>query len=174
MKILLAIIGVAVVLVLGRLLLGPPKPATHSELDSKKMRAMIEMLYYRGYDGGILFVEVRGDDRFLQLRKQIRAKGDVSLRCDFPTVAWSEPYYEKVKEYLDGAGISYRDSFGPTDLSVHGPPPQRTLVITFGNNVDTAAQFVNHVFRAVFNVDPFTRAVATVENVDPRDTRIGF
>lgn len=174
MKLLLAVVIVAGLLVLIRLLAGPPRPAVHSGLDPTRMRGMIEMLYYRGYDGGMLFIEVRGDDRFLQLRKHIQAKGDVSLRCDFPLVAWSERYYESVREYLDGARIAYRDSVGPTDLAVHGQPPQRTLVISLGSDVGTAAQFVEHVFRDIFGVDPVTHAVATVENVDPRDTRIGF
>lgn len=174
MKIFLAVVSVAILLALVRFMSGPPRPAIHSDLDSKRMRGMIEMLYHRGYDGGILFIEVRGDDRFLQIRKQIRAKGDVSLRCDFPMVAWSEQYYGRVREYLDSAGVAYRDSVGPTDLEVLGQTPQRTLVISLGSDVDVAVQFVDHVFRVIFNVDPVAQAVATVENVDPRDTRIGF
>ncbi len=174
MKLLLYVSGVALLLVVVLRLSGPSKPAVHKNLDAARMRAMIEMLYFRGYDGAILFIEVSGDDRFVQLRKLVRAQGDVTLRCDFPLVQWSEPYYEQVKGYLDSAGIAYRDSAGPTDLTVYGTTPPRTLIITFGNEVDTAAQFVDHVFKRIFSVDPATRAVATVENVDARDVRIGF
>jgi hypothetical protein len=174
MKVLLLLGVVAILLAFVGRLAGPPKPAVHAELDQARMRGMIEMLYYRGYDGGILFIEVKGDDRFLQIRKQILAKGSISLRCDFPLVRWSEQYYNKIRAYLDAVGIEYADSAGVTDLAVHGPVPPRTLVISLGSDINVAAQFVDHVFREIFAVDPATRAAATVENVDPRDTRIGF
>jgi len=173
MKALLTIVGVLVFVLLLLTLLPQSPPAVHAQLDSARMRALIDALYSRGYDGGMLFLRVRGDTRFVQLRKEIRAPGSVVLRCDFPLVSWSEPYYSDVKRYLDSAAVSYSDVLGGSDVPML-EAPERTLVIALGEDPTVTEKFVDHVFRNVFLVDPASRVFGTLESVSPRDTKIGF
>lgn len=173
MKALLTIVGILIVVLLLLALLPKSPPAVHAQLDSARMRALIDALYYRGYDGGMLFLRVRGDRRCVQLRKEIRAPGSVVLRCDFPLVSWSEPYYSDVKRYLDSAAVSYSDVPGSGDVPMI-ETPERTLVIALGADPNVTEKFVDHVFRNVFGVDPASRVFGTLESVSPRDTKIGF
>lgn len=171
---ILLVVGVCLVAVAFAGVVFPSRPAVHTGLDSTRLRAMLEALYWRGYDGGMLFLEVREADAFIQIRKQIRDIGDVVLRSDFPQADWSAAYYPKVRAYLDSAGVQFTDTVGPTDLAVQGAAPTRTLVVLFGRDLQAAQHYVEFVTREVFGIDPVTQLVATLENVAARDTKIGF
>lgn len=171
---ILLVVGVLLVAVVFSGVVFPSRPAVHAGLDSTRLRSMIEALYWRGYDGGMLFLEVRDADAFIQIRKQIREVGDVVLRSDFPQADWSSEFYPKIKAYLDSAGIQYDDTIGPTDLAVQGAVPTRTLVVFLGSDLQVAQRYVEFVTREVFGIDPATQLVATLENVAARDIKIGF
>ena len=166
--------------ILGLLTLGaasflvPSKPAIHAGLDGARMRLMLEMLYYRGFDGAVLFLEVPGSKAFLQIRKEIRSPGRVILKSEFPLVPWTRDYYPRVAAYLDSVGIPHVDSLRASSTEYEGPAPERALMIELGNDLQTAERYIDHVSRHILAIDPARQLEATFQNVSPRDVKIGF
>ena len=144
-----------------------PKPAVHRRLDAERMRQAVETLMSRGYAGGILFLDVEGDDRFLQLRQEMTREGPATLRCDFPLTEWSRGYYPQVLSYVQAHSLKYREIEGASEVRVAGNAPDRTLVIEFGSDTTAALTFVDSVLRRVFEVDPVTHVSATFSDVSP-------
>jgi len=57
-------------------------------------------------DGGLLFFQHEGSDRFLQFVKYIQ-DGKESLNFGFPDAPWSRMYFDRVKECLQSGNISF-------------------------------------------------------------------
>ena len=89
-----AVVISAVVLAAAWLWLPPNEPAANEPLTQEAVAAVLEMLLYRGLDGGSVTITVRDDPRTLTLVKYVRGPRAVGIRSEFPLEAWSEPFYE--------------------------------------------------------------------------------
>ena len=65
------------------------------------------MLLRRGYEGAFVIFTDRETDRFVQIRKYIRAPGCFGLEMHFPRVKWSEPYYANAQRTMTQMGLQF-------------------------------------------------------------------
>ena len=83
------------------------KPYKHRGLSQENLTEYFEALFARGFNGGNLIIEVPDGPLFIQFSKYIVKKGEVGLQFDFPSMPWSEKYYELLKRELTKKGLRF-------------------------------------------------------------------
>lgn len=93
------------------------KPARHRRRRADQFELFLTTLEMGGRDGGLLFIEHEGSERFVQFVKVGDDPNDrTSLRLGFPDAPWSHSYFEPVREALITAGFPLAESQGTTGM----------------------------------------------------------
>jgi len=86
------------------------RPYRYRDVHVRDLRRFLTTLLNRGYQGGLLFLEVRarrGGRRFLQFAKYIGRDGEAGLEFSFPLAPWSRPYYDLLRARLETEAIHF-------------------------------------------------------------------
>ena len=144
---LLVLAGVGVFLCIARFSKGPRR-----RLDQLG-RPLVELLE-RGFDGGILIIDVAGREEFVQFRKYIRVGNDAGIELGFPRTDWSENYYEDVEAILGTTALELR--------KVDNGMP--FLLADFRTDVDSAYLCLRRILVEVYGSTPATVFHVLLEN----------
>jgi hypothetical protein len=124
----------------------------------------IQALLKRGYDGGLLFIEIGlSGKRFLQLRKYITAPGDYGIKLGFPRARWSRDLFPKVETFCSRSQIQYK---------VQRDNGMDFLHVDFGRDLALAYRCVRGMLVEVFGAQERTKLFAKLENASPKDELI--
>ena len=144
------------------------RPYRHKRTVADDLSKLFKVLLYRGYDGGLMFIEAPDRKRFLQFRKYIKSRSNVGVEFSFPFAPWSGEYYEKVKESLERRGIDF--SVVRTNEQV----VTEFLLIDLKQDVEKGIEVARLILREVFGLRPDEIISLYFVNVSPREERIGF
>lgn len=144
-------------------------PKKHKNVTHDILYKYLEVLLYRGYDGGFIIIEGKTKDVFLQFKKIILNKGNVILELGFPLAEWSNIYYKDFQKLLNEKGIKY-------DIS----PKNNENELEFTNvncnmDIDFCKTLTKYIFIDVFkyNENELNYTIQLID-VSPEDIKIGF
>jgi len=144
------------------------RPYRHKRAAADDLGKLFKVLLYRGYDGGLMFIEAPGRKRFLQFRKYIKSKSNVGIEFGFPLAPWSGEYYEKLKESLERREIDY------SIAGAGGRVTTEFLLIDLQQDVGKGVEVARLILGEVFGLMPEETISLYYVNVSPREERIGF
>lgn len=128
----------------------------------------LNILYERGYDGGIIYIYDSSNKRFIQFIKNIKSKGDVHIELGFPRVKWTQKYYDILKDFLIKKNINYEninDKSGKVEF----------IVIDCKSDIGFCIFLINEIFIKIFDIKyEDLKYNIKYENVSPREEKIGF
>ncbi len=152
--------GLALFLLVHRGVKGPGKT-----LD--ELIVPIEDLLKRGYDGGILLIDISHTDYFIQLRKYIARPGNYGIEVCFPNSDWSRHFFRKLEKLCKREGIKYEIT-EKTHIS-----PVEFLCIDFGKDSHAAHEFVKKIILEIFGMDNKVTLFVKLENATIENKLIG-
>jgi len=144
------------------------KPFTHKNISQEALIKFLEILLFRGYDTGRLFITIPKDKRFLQFSKYIDEGSSVGLRFDFPLAEWSRNYYEPLRTALVKAGFEFN-----TERTGNDKMPEFT-VIDLKQDLKSALALAQLVLQEIYELNRNDRVELYFENVSPKEEKIGF
>ena len=144
------------------------RPYRHKRVVADDLSNLFKVLLYRGYDGGLMFIEAPDRKRFLQFRKYIKSKSNVGIELGFPLAPWSGEYYEIVKESLERKGIDY------SIAGTSGRVTTEFLLIDLKQDVGKGVEVARLILGEVFGLIPDETISLYYVNVSPKEERIGF
>ncbi len=155
--VLLLFCGLGIFLLVYKGLKGPAKTLV-------ELIVPIQDLLRRGFDGGILLIDVANTDYFIQLRKYIVAPGNYGIELCFPNSEWSYHFFQKLRRTCDDEKIKYSIT-GKTDGN-----PIDFLCIDFGKDTNSAYEFIKKIILEIFRMDNKVKLFVRLENaaVDDR------
>ena len=155
-------IGAAIVFVLVTLNRWGMRPAKYRDLDTPRLRSLLELLFVRGQDGGYLHVGLIGSPRFLRVYKYICRPEEVELRAHIPQETYADRGLEPTKEALDAAG------FSPSlRNSATGIGSADDLVVNCGPGISRAVVVLEFLLRDLLQLDPERQCIAHIANAHP-------
>ena len=80
------------------------KPARHRGRSTANLLSFLTSFELGGREGGLLFIEHEGSDRFLQFVHAGSLRPERPLSLGFPEVAWSQPYFGAVRAAILARG----------------------------------------------------------------------
>ena len=143
------------------------RPFPHRRVYPDGMRKLLAALLKRGYDTGVLRLEVQvGDRPFIQFRKHISAPGVCGIEFGFPNAAWSRTTFPVMQEVVEKAGFAYE--VRPTDSD------QTTafLCVDLGRDVDKADLLARTALEKGLGVSADTAVTGFLMGISARDERI--
>jgi hypothetical protein len=162
---------VAILLLLLLFLYFVRKPVINKRISHDNLKKYLEVLFYRGFDGGFMVIRIPKDKkfkRFLQFSKYIGSKKKIGLQFDYPLAEWSKPYYGKLKEIFEQEGIEFQiektDQKGVSEF----------IVVDVGKDLDKAEKISRLALTGVYNQSPDDFVELYFVNVSEEDERIGF
>jgi len=144
------------------------KPFMHKNISQQDLGTFLEVLLFRGYDRGRLFIRIPNDIRFLQFSKYIDKDSSVGLHFDFPLAEWSTNYYGPLKIALANAGFLF--DIKPTG---DGRIPE-FIVVELKQNSKSALTLALLVLQDIYGLNENDPIELYFENVSPKDEKIGF
>ena len=151
-------IGLALLLILNRL---GRRPAKYRDLDTPRLRSLLEVLYVRGLDGGFLHVAVIGSQQFIRVYKHIGGPDQVALLAHVPEVTYSALGLDHVTQAIQAYGL-------PTFLGARaGIGSAGDLIVDCGTKVSRAVVATEFLLRSVLCLDPERECVAHIERAHP-------
>lgn len=149
------------------------KPLKHKiALSDVAFHKILSVLFYRGYEGGLLIIQARGGQPFIQFLKYIDDAG-VGIRSDFPLAPWSKGYFDRLRQSLDQRSTKYSIYDVPESESLNNPVT-KFIEIDFGQDLDAASELARLTLVDVFNLNPDEILTYYFEGVSPKDEKIGF
>ena len=144
------------------------KPFMHKNISQQDLGTFLEVLLFRGYDRGRLFIRIPNDIRFLQFSKYIDKHSSVGLHFDFPLADWSRNYYERLKIALANAGFQF-------EIKPTGDDRIREfIVVELRQNLESALSLALLVLQDIYGLNQNDPIELYFENVSPKDEKIGF
>ena len=144
------------------------KPHKHRNIAQDQLEEFLEALFYRGYDGGFICIEIPKSRSFIQFSKYMGTRGVVGLQFDFPLADWSKEYYAKLSSVLNDRAVKYEiQSTGEAGVS-------EFLVVDLKQDVKMASYLAKLVIQDVFDLGKDDCVDLYFENVSPRNEKIGF
>ena len=144
------------------------KPYKHRDISQDHLKQFLEVLLFRGYEGGFLCIEIPDDHRFLQFSKYVAGKDSVGLQFDFPLAAWSRAYFEPLKRILNEERIKFE-----IQKTVRKAVPE-FLLVDVEQDLELALRLAKLTLQSVYGLDESQHVDLYFENVNPRDEKIGF
>ncbi|HEX5409857.1 MAG TPA: hypothetical protein VFW89_08820 [Gemmatimonadaceae bacterium] len=144
-------------------------PARHGNLSANRLNALVTTLLNQGFNGGILRIEGRGVDVFLQVLKYV-GKARSGIELDFPLAPWSEVYYPRARSVLAANNIKFEEeSTGRKDT-------RSFVTVDFGTDVSLAVKVLQLLAADVFDLDMEHEMVAHLQGNISRNPgdRIGL
>ena len=144
------------------------KPYIHKNISQPALSKFLEVLLFRGYDAGRLFITIPNEKKFLQFSKYIDTNSSAGLRFNFPLADWSRSYYEPLKRALANAGFEL-------DIKPTGDDriPEFT-VVDLKHNLQSALALALLVLKDIYGLNENDLVELYFENVSPKDEKIGF
>jgi hypothetical protein len=159
LAILLASLAFIILVIVAR------RPHYHRNLALSQVKTHLEALLKRGYNGGFIIIEDMHSDRFVQLAKYIKKKGDIGIELSFPKAPWSEQYYGKFKEWLRSEKIPF------IIQAVDSTPVTEFIDIDCHSNIGMALGLVESIFKDIFKIrEPLLRVRG--EKISAKDVLI--
>ena len=153
--------------------LGLAKPLKHKiALSDVDFHKILSVFLDRGYNGGLLIIEAREGELFIQFLKYID-DDSVGIRSDFPLAPWSKNYFDRLKQALDHRSTKYTVWDVPESDSLNNPVT-RFLEIDLGQDLDAASELARLTLVDVFNLNPNEILTYSFDGVSPKDEKIGF
>jgi hypothetical protein len=121
-------------------------------------------LLTRGFNGGLVVIEIPKTPLFLQFSKYVLKDGRVGLQLDFPVAPWSEKYYDRLKQELDKNGVYYTSQ----ETRAHGV--REFLMVDVKQSIGDAATLARTVFHSVFGMSEDTLVTVYFSGVSPTGT----
>ena len=157
-----------VVLALVYVLLRRPTPIRYRRLSAERLLKMVQVLYFRGFDGGELLLRQDAVDHpTFRVVKQIIADNDVALHGDVVVRADSSEY-EKIKRELDAHFPGYQ-AHDPRSAEL-----TRTFHMAFGNDLAGVCRVARVIFENALGVSIERDCHVYFLNVSERNVRIGW
>ena len=144
------------------------KPYKHRRVPQANLNTYFEALLNRGFNGGVLIIEIPGSPLFLQFSKYIFRDGHVGLRFVFPLAPWSESYYEQVCRELSKRG------FDLVTLPTSKGQVSEFLTVDLKQNIAEAVNVARLVIQSVYRLKEDQTLELYFHNVSPKNERIGF
>jgi len=126
----------------------------------------IQDLLRRGYDGGILLIDVAHKKYFLQLRKYIVGAGNYGIELCFPNSDWSHDVFQKLREICNREKIEY------VITEKNDTSPIEFLCIDFGKDSYAAHEFIKRIILELFGMDNNVKLFVRLENATVEDRLI--
>lgn len=130
------------------------------------LRDPIEQLLRRGYNSGVLRINVPFSRKFVRLRKYIRAPGVFGVELVYPRSKWSSRYIDSVQRYCVENRIRH-DVFAGNQAN-----PPELLVADFGGDLDLAYECVSHILLGVFAAKRRRGCLVCLNNAAVGDTLV--
>ena len=153
----IGIVVLFILLVLNRLGL---RPAKYRDLDTPRLRSLLDLLYVRGVDGGFLHVAVIKSVQFVRVYKCIQQPDVVSLELHIPRSAYQHLEVPTAMDTLNSLGAQL--STGQMRGIASGEP-RDSLVIDCGPGISRVLVVLESVLRDVLQLDPERQCVAHIE-----------
>ena len=141
---------------------------TMRKISPDKLVDYINVLLFRGSNGSYCVITKSKKIPFIQIEKKIIRKGNVEMHIMFPIAAWSEKYAEAVIQLLESDDSKHL-------LYSHTIKEAIDFIeINFADNSEKVVQFVQTVFKDVFDLDEAIPYKFLYSGISPYDVKIGF
>jgi hypothetical protein len=144
-----------------------PMPLRFRHLTQKRLRELLAILYYRGFQGAALRVGVRRSTILVTVTKDIVADNDVHLRMELPLDDMWKPHESALHEVFDAVKAGHEWLTPSADTLGH-------LRIDFGRDLDAAESVVRAVLERVSGRDLATHGHARLYDVAEGRYKIGW
>jgi hypothetical protein len=147
------------------------RPFKRKGIPFNEIPKYVEILYFRGYDGGFIIIEIPKTGQFLQFRKYIIEKGNVGIQFDYPLTPSTKSYYGLVKDLLINIGVHYQVE--DIDRTYRGKQlVEEFIVIDFGQDFKKAASIAQEIIKSIYQIDTQKTVDISFGRVSARN--IGF
>mgnify|MGYP001558377768 CR=1 FL=1 len=144
------------------------RPYKNKNISQKEIATYIQLLLDRGFDGGVLVIEVPKTHYFVQFSKYIIRPGVVGLRLSFPRAPWSEELFAGMRRLVEEKGYFYRLE------NVEKGNVSGFLVVDLKTAVDKATELTQLILARIFTLDSLQTVDITCWNISHLDEKIGF
>jgi hypothetical protein len=144
-----------------------PRPLTFRQLTQTRLRELLAILYYRGFEGAALHVGMRRSTILVTVTKDIVADNDVHLRMELPLGDLWKPHESAIREVVEAVKIGH-EWLGPSADT----PGQ--LRIDFARDLDSAESVVRAVLERVSGRDLAAHGHARLYDVAEGRYKIGW
>jgi hypothetical protein len=110
------------------------------------LRPYLDRLLRRGYQGSYIVISDPRTKRFIQFAKYVEPRRQIGLEFAFPRTTWSEPYYNRVQDFLVDQMIPFKRELVTT------PTTTEFLVARFGKDTDSAFRLATAILSSVFEI----------------------
>jgi hypothetical protein len=141
------------------------KPYMHKNIALDDLKSFLEVLLFRGYDGGFISICIPDREEFLQFSKYIISENSIGLQLDFPLAKWSKHYYDSLKKLLIDQGIKFE-----TQTTSKEEIPE-FLVVDIKQDLDFAQVLIKQIIQSIYKLNN-VKVNLHFENVSPRNEKI--
>ena len=116
-----------------------------------KMPEVIKWALRYCLNRGIIVIEDRNSEHFIQFRKYILRNGEIGLEFGFPEAPWSTAYFPQLRDAMTASGTSFRETretYGRVTAFLH---------VDCGNDIDKAVALADLCFFKIFCLAPDAR-----------------
>ena len=149
------------------LFVSKPMPLRFRHLTQQRLRELLAILYYRGFEGAALRVGVRRSTILVTVTKDIVADNDVHLRMELPLDDLWKPYESAVREVVEAVKAGHAWLAPSSDALGR-------LRIDFGRDLDAAESVVRAVLERVSGRDLAAHGHARLFDVAEGRYKIGW
>jgi hypothetical protein len=137
-------------------------PVSHRTTPAE-LGPFLEALLRRGHNGARMFVDVPGEQEYLQFTKYIASPGRFGLEMAFPDAGWSRQSYANVRRFLSTQQLPLREE------RTGRPDTVAFLNVDFARDVDRAAEVAAALLSEHLQVAPNRRVVVRLLDISPND-----
>jgi hypothetical protein len=135
-------------------------PARYRDLDTPRVRSLLEVVYVRGFDQAYLTIsKVRGPE-LLRVYKSILSTDAIALSVYIPAAASRSYNVRELNDVLTPYGVQ-----AIVNRADHAPPGGVTVPI--GSDISKSVVVSEFLLRDVLKVDPRSHCVASTWGCDP-------
>ena len=123
-----------------------------------KMPEVIKRALRYCLNRGVIVIEDRNSEHFIQFRKYILRNGEIGLELGFPEAPWSTAYFPQLRDTLTASGTSFRETrepYGKVTGFIH---------VDCGKDIDNAVDLAHLCFFEIFDLAPDTRFKSKLSN----------
>jgi hypothetical protein len=141
------------------------RPYWHKNIALDDLKRFLELLLFRGYNGGFISICIPDREEFLQLSKYITRDNSIGLQLDFPLAKWSKHYYDSFKELLIDQGIRFEIQ-ATSDENI-----PEFIVVDMKQDLDFAQVLIKKIIQNIYKFN-VVKVDLHFQNVSPRDEKI--
>lgn len=149
-------------------LFGPEIPIPKRNLGPERLRVLVDILFYRGFDGAELVVKSFRGGAGLRVRKHIAGENDVRLLSEIAVAGWPPAYRSTFQQGLDRIGVDYEYSARQDAAS------SESIVIDFRSDRERVVAVALLLFESVYGISLATRGFAYLKKIAAGNVRIGW